>query len=168
MKDAFLLNIMKKSCVKKLVMFFVVILLAPGCGRKQKDIFHFPEKKIVVKVNKLSLPAVRGVTVTKTVEGNRISWRTVLGAEKFLVAKASINEAERELVGYDVYRLVKASIVPKKPLNKFVIQQTEFLDTQILEEDFIEPPPYYYIVRAIFKVSDQIVQGPASQVMCGG
>ncbi len=152
--------------MKKIIVFFLIILFVPGCGRKQKDIFNFPEEKPVVRINKLSLPSVRGVSITKTAGGNKVSWRSVLGPESFLVASTEDNQPEKELLGYKVYRLVRSSIVPKKPVNKNLIAETEFLDTQILHEDFNDVPPYCYMVRAVFKISDQIVSGPASAIVC--
>ncbi len=127
-----------------------------SCGRKQKDIFYFPESKPVVKVNKLSLPYVKHVNVEKNKDGNKISWQPVLSEKK-----------EEQLLGYNVYRLVRASIVPKKPLNKIVTTDNVFLDKSIFQKDY-EEQKYCncYMVTAVFDVHDKVLEGPSSQIVC--
>ena len=73
-------------------------------------------------------------------------------------------EQEKNFLGYNIYKLVHSLIVPKKPLNKFYIKETTFLDKNIRIEKGKSCD--CYLVRAVFKINDQIIEGPSSQVIC--
>ncbi len=141
-----------------IILFFLLIF--SNCGRKQKNIFDFPDpdEKPEFKVNKLSLPAVKGVKVERAELWNKISWQKVSILEVTLDKKI-----KKEFIGYNVYRLVNSLFVPKKTVNKFWIRGKEFLDTQALEQDLADQS-HSYLVRAVFKINDKIFEGPASQV----
>ena len=135
---------------------FIFLIFISGCGRKQKDVFYFPPEHKVLNVNKLELGYVKNVKVLKTDIGNKILWQP-----------AEIKN-EKEFLGYNVYKLVSASFVPKKPLNKSPIMQTNFLDKEVLQNNNLNKSKKCccYLVRAVFKIDDKIYEGPSSQVVC--
>ena len=140
-----------------LFLFFFV-----GCGRKQKNIFYFPEKKEEFRVNKLALETVKGVKAVSSADGNKITWQPVVLEEKLYQKKYP-----KELLGYNVYRLVDSSFVPKKSINTEPSIETKFVDKDIFNQTNLKTKDYScYLVRAVFKINDLIVQGPSSRVVC--
>ena len=130
-----------------------------GCGRKQKHIFYFSEEKPLPKMSKLSLPLVKGLEVKKEGDTCVLSW--------FAMNTADLSEKKLSFLGYNVYRLVNAYFVPKKPLNKKVITKNFFVDSQITSTEHLKKQEQYcYVVRAVFSFYKQKVEGPASQVVC--
>ncbi|MCK4650800.1 hypothetical protein KAT08_01365 [Candidatus Babeliales bacterium] len=140
------------------ILFF--LFLQVGCGRKQKNIFYFPKKEYVLKINRLFFPSVKGVKVEKIDGGNNIYWRSIQDDD--LEIKNDV-----KFLGYNVYRLVRCYFVPKKPLNKKPIENTNFLDNQILKDEYLKKQEQHcYLVQAVFKIHDRIYQGPSSQIIC--
>jgi hypothetical protein len=66
-----------------------------------------------------------------------------------------------QLSGYNVYRLVKGYFVPKEPLNKKPLTQTTYDDIPKKKNGI----KHSYLVRAVFVVGDQVIEGPASQIV---
>lgn len=133
-------------------LFFITFFVS--CGRKQKNIFYFPENKYLEKINKLDLPATKILSVENFGNYNKITWQKVNLNSNFL------KEKNIKFLGYNIYKLVNSSIVPKNCLNKEIINQDFFYDkkiNKILAEDS-------YIIRTIFKKNNNILNGPASQV----
>jgi hypothetical protein len=146
----------------KISALFVLCLFFTGCGRKQKNIFHFPSEEENLKINKLYFPAVGGLKVKRTPQGNLLSWIAVKCPKELEI------EGNRrvgvEFMGYNVYRLVNELFVSKKTVNEFFIKETKFLDNKILEKNLVEQK-HSYIVCPVFSVHDRILQGPSSQVV---
>jgi len=55
------------------IISFVFLFLLASCGRKQKNFIIFKNEEST-KINKLDLPAVKGVSVQKLKTGFYISW----------------------------------------------------------------------------------------------
>jgi hypothetical protein len=145
----------------KYVIIFVsfIFLLFLGCGRKQKHIFYFSDKKTFPKINKLSLPVVKGLNIKRDKTSCNLSW--------FAISPQEITRDNLIFIGYNVYRLVNSCFVPKKPLNKKVITQDIYSDNTITQvENLKEQEKYCYLVRAVFTIYNQKIEGPSSQVVC--
>lgn len=155
------MNLTASNFPKVSIILFLIILFF-GCGRKQKNIFHFPSDKPTLQVNKLYFPAVQGLKVIRTMQGNVLSWQPVKNLKEIQIdAKEKVTV---EFMGYNVYRLVNGFFVCKKSVNEFLIKDLQFLDSKVLEKNLIGQH-HSYIVRAVFKVNDKIIQGPSSQVV---
>lgn len=134
------------------------LLLLSGCGRKQKNIFNFSEKENLKKVNKFDLGFIKGIQVKKTDLGNLITWNSLYKEKK---------ELKRSFLGYNIYRLVRSSLVPKNPLNKKTIIQTMFLDKEVLFiSSYLKQKRYCYVLRSVFLIEDKIYLGLISQIIC--
>lgn len=141
--------------MKKFILLpYAFLLLFSGCGRKQRNIFHFPENEPIV-FNKLDFPVVKQVKVTQTTQGNKISWQAIK-PQQF-----KVKECPCSVQGYNVYRLVRTSIIPKQPLNKKIIEKTMWLDTTMPKNT----KQAFYLVRALFMVNDRIIEGPISLIV---
>ncbi len=137
--------------------FIILLFLISSCGRKQKNIFSF-EPEVKNKVSKLDLPAVRGLTITKSNQGNLLSWLDLA------FTKATQN-FQKNFVGYDIFRLTSLNFIPKHPLNKTPLTETHFLDKPYSHKRQTSKN-FYYLVQPIFKFDKQITKGPSSQIMC--
>jgi len=157
----------------KLFLFTIVFFL--GCGRKPKYFYDFtPPQKI--KINKLNLPAIKGLKAQKSDKGVLLSWHSIDSTQ----LGKKIDAYTLIFLGYNVYRFASSGFVSRKALNKFIITENQFLD-----EIKFEKLSYCYLVRAVFKISPSIlrlfdftqdsgqvtqdarlVEGPASQVIC--
>jgi len=124
-----------------LLLFFCLMITA--CGRKNKNFFHFEEKKKVSKINKLTLPSIRSVSVESVDKKNKISWQRP-------------DTTKHQLIGYNIYRFDYRAFIPRKPLTT--------LPTKQLTYDDATTKNYYYIVRPLFLVNNKKVEGPASRV----
>lgn len=135
--------------------FFALLFLIQGCGRKQKNIFLFtPEDKN--KISKLDLPSVRGLTITKVNQGNLLSW--------FDLSFPKTNpQIQAHFLGYDVFRLTSLNFIPKHPVNKNPLTETHFLDKLKMHK---QNAKYYYLIQPIFKFDKQLIKGPSSQIVC--
>lgn len=146
-----LLNVKNRNLIYSLL---TILLFFTSCGRKQKNIFYFPETKTVEKINKLDLPATKILSVKKINNYNEIIWQKVKSNNDFL------KEKNIKFIGYNIYKLVNSSIVPKKSLNTKIIIQEKFLDKNLN----IKSKEDSYIVRTIFKKNNKFLLGPTSQV----
>lgn len=146
----------------RLILFSICLIFFFGCGRKQKNIFHFPSDKTTLKVSKLSLPVVKRLKVQTTQQGNLLSWQDLSDSEKKRFTEN--DKIEINFIGYNVYRLVKSLFVSKKSINHLLIKENQFLDDQIFQKD-LKQETSCYLVRAVFKFQDKNIQGPASQVV---
>ncbi len=134
------------------------LLLFSGCGKKQKNIFNFSEKKTINKVNKFDLGFIKGIQIKKTDLGNLITWN-ILDKEK--------KEFKKYFLGYNIYRLVRSSLVPKNSLNKKPIIQTMFLDKEILFlSSDLKQKRYCYVLRSVFQIEEKNYLGAISQIIC--
>ena len=124
-----------------------IALMATSCGRKQRNVFNFVEHT-QPKINRFILPSVKGVQAQRHGKDVYITWRAV--------------EAPHDVVGvgYNVYRLAQGRFIPKVPLNKKPITDTQFIDKHHRRHG-----AYCYVVRAVFRVQNQTVQGLTSQVV---
>ena len=125
-----------------------------GCGSKQRNIFLFPEKEMLT-LHKLDFPVVKGVSIQRTQTGNLVTWRPV-------EAQLYTHDGHLStLIGYNVYRLARAAVIPRKPLNKKAHATTSMLDL------FKSPRTQqsFYLVRALFKINDQTIEGPVSLIV---
>ncbi len=132
-----------------------LLLFLTSCGRKQRTIFQFSEKK-PIKISKLSLPAVRGLQVTSTNKGNHLTW--------YPLDLSMVQHHPRydlTFLGYHVYRSAHGYFIPKKPLTKHPIKETCFVDTS----SRARRGKYAYLVRGVFAGENVQVQGPASQLI---
>lgn len=125
------------------------IVLLSCCGRKQKNIFQFSDESIS-STAKLSLPIIKGLAAHTTINGYSISWFEV-----------KIDNAATQLIGYNVYRLVRTNIIPKHPLNNKPLKEPLFLDTKKIDSN----KPAYYLVRGVFCAHKKIIEGPASNIV---
>lgn len=138
-------------------MILILVLFFSGCGKKQKNIFDFTQKKPNSKINKFELGFIKGIEVKKNDSGNLISWN------KFKTQKKYINNFK----GYNVYRLVRSSIIPKKPLNKKPLNNLNYLDKEIfsISNDFTQKN-YCYAVKPVFIIENKFFFGITSQIAC--
>ncbi len=144
----------------KIVLISFIFLFFVGCGRKQKDIFHFSDQKPVPKINRLLLPSITGLKVESTLKGNKICWNEFVNTN-FVVKE------ELEFLGYNVYRLVKCSFIPKSPINKKPLKNNFFVDKNVLQDQLLKKETRHcYLVRAVLKKQGRIMQGVSSQVVC--
>ena len=128
-----------------------IIGVLTGCGKKQKNIFVFDKVKRA-NVSVLGLPSVKGVVVTHEAEGVRISW--------YPVSLDGITPNDLCFRGYNVYRLTRAGIIPKKPLNKLFLIDTSFVDRHAKGQ----PPTAGYLIKAVFSVAKETFYAPASRI----
>ena len=132
--------------------FIILLFLISSCGRKQKNIFSF-EPEVKNKASKLDLPSVRGLAITKSPEGNLLSWFNLsFTKEKSLFQK--------HFVGYDVFKLTSLNFIPRHPLNKKPLIVTHFLDKPQIHKKIC------YLIQPIFKFDKQVIKGPSSQIIC--
>lgn len=136
----------------------IVLLSMCSCGRKQKNIFSFGDQDLP-RINKLVLPAVRGVTAEKKQNGTLVTWfaldlpTTPVPTTPYLCAKY--------FAGYNVYRLVRTNIIPKHPCNKKPLKVTTFFDKKIPKNI----THVYYLVRAVFVYNKASTEGPTSLIV---
>ncbi|MCF7799749.1 hypothetical protein K9M16_01995 [Candidatus Babeliales bacterium] len=138
-------------------MFFFI-----SCARKQKDIFYFPQKEISIKPNKLSLPYVKQIRIKKDKTGNNIFWKTNFD-------KDILNTLEKngyKFIGFNIYKLSRASIIPKKPINKKPVNNYNYLDKSVLIKKNKEEIKYKncYVIKIVFLFDKKTVEGPISQI----
>lgn len=150
--------------VKCILALFLMILLGiclATCGRKRKNIFSFSNDNMPV-VNKLSLPVVRGITLQKANNGYLINWLmpdlSQVLQEKSLLFKKNLASC---FIGFNIYRLVRNNIIPKHPINKKPITTTEYLDKKAPQKK-----QTLYLVKIVFSINQQIIEGPASAIAC--
>jgi hypothetical protein len=146
---------MERHTHKLLVISIVLLFLTPNCGRKQKSFLIFPDE-VPVKINKLDLPAVKGVVVQKVDAGLHVSWLPLFSNK----TPIHIKKIESNFVGYDVFRLAKANIIPKRPLNPKPITENYFIDPKIKSKYQV-----YYTIQPVFKFDKQVLHGPSSQIV---
>lgn len=144
-----------KLCIIPLIFASLIM----GCGRKQRNIFSFePEPEI--KITKLDLPSVTGLHAVKTNNGNLLTW-----FDLFLSKKNIQLSLRKNFVGYDVFKLTKQNFIPKTPLNKKPLAETQFLDINIKDSSKADTSKIFYLIQPIFKFDNQIIKGPSSQIV---
>ena len=129
-------------------LFFLFLVFLVGCGRKQRNIFTFSKTR-EVEIKKLVFPAVRKVNVTLVKHKNFVSWLPVVG------------ESSESIIGYNIYCLNSMGVIPKTPLNKNIIQETQFTDVK----KSVTEKQIWYLVKAVFKIKNKILEGPASRIV---
>lgn len=135
-----------------IITILLSILLLSSCGRKQRSLFVFPEKEQVT-FNKLEFPAVHNVQAIKKNSYIKLTWDQI---ENYAIQSHAIT-----LAGYHVYRLVQGGCIPYQPITPHPITTTNYTDNNISHTK----KNYCYVIRAVFLVNDQIIQGPASQIV---
>ena len=126
--------------------FITFFLVTSSCGRKYRNIFFF-NPDIPIKFETLDFSSVKGIQVSCTESGITISWLPVTHCIQGAL-----------LIGYNIYRLTQEGFIPRKPLNKALIQETIYNDEYYVTSSS-------YIVRAVFQVQDKVKEGPASLVI---
>ncbi len=121
-----------------------------GCGRKQRGVYNFPEKE-AVKINRLTLPAVKGLSATVQKKVVTLSWRA-------LEVPSTVR-----LIGYHVYRLAQGRFIPKLPITKKPVTLTTFVDKHAKRS--AKDGMVSYVMRGVFEVDGQVIQGLTSQVV---
>jgi hypothetical protein len=138
-----------QNLLKQLSFLIILLCFQVGCGRKQKNIFVFNEKKPSHKISKLELPSVHGLRITKIKNQSKLLWQSINLTNKFY-----------QLCGYNIYRFTTQSFIPRKPLNKKPVKQTYFIDASTNNS-----LPYYYFVRGLFKINENLLEGPSSIIV---
>lgn len=133
----------------RLASIICTLVLLTNCGRRQRTIFLFPPEK-AVHLSTLQFPSPKIITINQDTLGATIEWLEV--SEHLF-----IKNIPAQLVGYNIYRLTHNGFIPKSPLNKEPITTTSYLDTN-------KTSCNRYIVRAIFLVNDQMLEGPTSNI----
>ncbi len=139
------------------LMFFGLLTLC-SCGRKQKNLFSFGEQE-APRINKLALPAVKGVTAEKKQNGALISWFALDLPQTGAIETPYL--CSKYFAGYNVYRLVRTNIIPKHPRNKQPIKATEFFDKKLPQKKTAT----HYLVRALFIYKNISIEGPTSHIV---
>lgn len=141
----------------RILLLSIFLFLLPACGKKQKNIFNFSHNKKSLKISKFDLDFVKNITITKTCNGYFLSWQKI----------AFKSNDKIIFVGYNVYRLVRSLIIPKKSINSIPIKDTIFLDKKILylSKEFLQKK-ICYVVIPIFNIDGQIMKGLVSQIIC--
>lgn len=129
------------------LLLIIILLLLTSCGRKQRNIFSFPQEE-QKKISVFDFPCVKGMNVTKTNQGNKIQW----------IALKEEGVSEKKFLGYNLYRLNTQGFIPKKPLNASPLKNNEFFDKQKLETQNL------YLVKAVFMSNGKIIEGLSSQI----
>ncbi|MCK4265386.1 hypothetical protein KAW80_03440 [Candidatus Babeliales bacterium] len=131
--------------MRKLLVLILAGLLLPQCGKKKKHFFHYEQVNLPAKVNRLTLPSIKGFSIKKENGINILKWYPI---------------EEDRLIGYFVYRFIQGKFIRKNPINKNLIIKTIFYD---------KPKSKYqwcYIIRAVFQVEGQVTEGPSSRIIC--
>lgn len=124
------------------------LLLFNACGRKQRSLFQFPEAG-PVKISKLALPSVKGVSIRASAHDVYLMWQSITV------------QAPTQLLGYHVYRLPRGRFVEPTPLTKTILVDSEYCDKNALSTG----NRHSYMVRAVFKVHDQVIYGLGSKIV---
>ncbi len=111
----------------------------------------FDEVKLT-NISVLDLPAVKGIELKRQPGGVSVSWHPV--------TLDDIKPSDLRFKGYNVYRLTKGGIIPKKPLNKTCILETVYVDRYKKETICTVG----YLVRAVFSVRKETFYAPASRI----
>lgn len=139
----------KKNLFVKFLIPFLLISSFFHCGRKPRNIFSFDPEKNSHFINPLSLSPIKEIKLTKIKNKNIISWQ-----------KITIATPKTELCGYNIYRFASHAFVPQNPLNSTPLTTTQYEDSPSLKYRWC------YIVRGVFKTEENIIEGPASQIVC--
>ena len=139
------------------IFFLIAITLAyTGCGKKRKNIFYFPpllkKKESLIK---LHLPAIKGIHLKKQDNHLRVEWKPV-------DLQSLLYNPEIKCLGYNVYAFPNNGFIPHKPINSIPCQNTFII------VDALKPQcsSLCYLVTAIFQYDEQIIEGPASKIIC--
>lgn len=127
--------------------FSVFLLLLSSCGRKNNNFFVFTKKEKPQKINRLTLPVVKGLKITHH--------------ENHTVTLAWYTVKHENVIGYNLYRFVRTAFIPRKPLNKKPITQETFTETI---PKSIRDHKICYVIRAVFLIQNKIIEGPTSKV----
>lgn len=130
------------SCLKKKskLLPLGVILLFSSCGRKNAHFFVFEKAKKTEKINKLSLPMPRNFKAVFKKNRTELTWT---------------KPQENNLIGYNIYRFIETGFIRRKPINKKPITKESYID-------LAPPHPACYLVRGIFHINNQSIEGPSS------
>ena len=121
-----------------------LLVMLAGCGHKQHSVLFAP-LTVTKHTSKLMFSAPRNVKICATQYGNRISWQPI----------ATPNATS--LLGYSIYRITRKNCIPRKPLNDNPTLMTTFFDDKKYYKN-----AHYYILHAVFKKDEKIINGPLS------
>jgi hypothetical protein len=133
----------------RLASIVCTLVLLANCGRRQRTIFLFPHEK-TIHFATLQFPSPKIINMIQNAHGATIEWLEV-------PVPTCIQDTAVQLAGYNVYRLTHQGFIPKSPLNKDPITITSYHDTS-------KTLCNRYIVRALFIVNNQILEGPTSNI----
>jgi len=126
------------------ISILLIVMLGLGsCGRKKKDIFLFPTES-TRKIKRLSLPAVRGVSVENIAQGIKISWLSIDNSRL---------DRDIKLLGYYVYRMTPDGFIPRNRFLQHSVQNNYFIVSSL-------DVSRSYGIRGLFKYYDQKITGP--------
>jgi hypothetical protein len=149
---------LKKTKIKKNLLLFAIIIVFvfPSCGKKQKNIFIFDEKPPQKKIKSHTLLAPTAIKAEKNKDEIKISWYP-------LEKKSSYEEKMGKIIGYNVYKFSEKQPIPRSPVNKEPIKTTFYLDRT--KKHLLYNLSSYYMIRGIFFIDTQIIEGPGSQII---
>ncbi len=141
------------SNARKLYTLLLLIPLLGGCGRKRGSIFTFSENKTVT-ANSFDLPVIRQFEANHDKTSVLLQWKP-------LHYKNIEELAERALtfMGYNVYRLTKKGFIPKKPINKDLIQGSHWCDEKPFQGE------NFYLVKSVFMNQGQQIESLSSKMV---
>lgn len=137
----------------KNILIFIIVIFLSGCGKKNKNFLVFDNEKKPEKINKLTLPTIRGLTI-KTIS---VGQKSDPNRKKILLEwqKPELTGALPPMVvfvGYNIYKFSQEAFIPKNPINK------EIIKTEYFELAKVSPSTYKhnkqkscYVVRPVFK-----------------
>lgn len=140
-----------KKKIFSVIVTSMLIVCCSSCGRKQRDIFQVFHKHNDTTKPLQSFPSVRGVSVLCTAKGTYISWK---GLACFTTQH---HDAEKKLIGYNIYPVYASGFVAKERLNKDIIKEKTFLDQQ-------QPASPAYLIKGIFLDNKKMIEGPPSKI----
>ncbi len=159
-----------KITLSKCTIQIIIILtsLFFHCGRKPRNIFSFDSEKSTPSINPLSLPTIKEIKLTRDNNKNIISWQK-LTTPVSVLSKPNNNNKQNtdddilkfELIGYNIYKFASHAFIPQEPLNPTLTTTTQFEDSSASSKY-----KWCYVVRGVFKVKENIIEGPASQIVC--
>lgn len=128
----------------------LLCILISGCARRERDLVEAQRKAALPKINHLSLPAPRGLSLSKNGNHILLTWFNEL-PDKIAAMPYCL------FVGYNVYRFRPHAFVPARPLNTLPLKKATFTDN--------ETGPWSYLVRGVVIAHGSATETPASQVV---
>ena len=131
--------------MQKFIYIIFILLISfflNGCGRKQHNFLNFEKKKSTLKINRIILPTTKITSIECEKEEIKVFWKDI---------------NHEDLIGYNIYKFTKENFIPKKPLNREPLKNNFFIS---------EESDSCFLVRGVFKIQNQISEGPSSNILC--